>query len=155
MKKNYKLQNTNYKQITNYKLQIKNKVSHELHELTRISEKKETSITTTTKGSRGLHRGSFKLQTMTALIKSFCGGGGSVSQWVSGSVGQKVRSSRVRLKASKHSLHANYNALSNFQHFAAFPVDSVHLKKPSVGPKGLIGPPCHGAPGRRRQIKWN
>jgi hypothetical protein len=22
--------------------------------------------------------------------------------------------------------------------------DSVHLKKPSVGPKGLIGPPCHG-----------
>jgi hypothetical protein len=27
-----------------------------------------------TKGSYGLHRGSFKLQTMTALIKSFCGG---------------------------------------------------------------------------------
>ena len=27
-----------------------------------------------TKGSHGLHRGSFKLQTMTALIKSFCGG---------------------------------------------------------------------------------
>ena len=59
--------------------------------------------------------------------------------------GEKVRSSRVRLKASKHSLCGNYNALSDFQHFAAFPVDSVHLKKPSVGPKGLIGPPCHGA----------
>jgi hypothetical protein len=27
-----------------------------------------------TKGSHGLHKGSFKLQTMTALIKSFCGG---------------------------------------------------------------------------------
>jgi hypothetical protein len=26
------------------------------------------------KGSHGLHIGSFKLQTMTALIKSFCGG---------------------------------------------------------------------------------
>ncbi|MGD2093185.1 MAG: hypothetical protein PVH61_43895 [Candidatus Aminicenantes bacterium] len=25
------------------------------------------------KGSHGLHQGSFKLQTMTALIKSFCG----------------------------------------------------------------------------------
>ena len=48
-------------------------MAHELHELTRISEKKETGITTT-KGSHGLHQGSFKLQTMTALIKSFCGG---------------------------------------------------------------------------------
>jgi len=64
--------------------------------------------------------------------------------------GEKVRSSRVRLKASKHSLHANYNALSDIHRFTAFPVDSVQLKKPSVGPKGLIGPPCHGAPGRRR-----
>ena len=60
MKKNYKLQNTK-------------KMAHELHELTRISEKKETSITTT-EGSHGLHQGSFKLQTMTALIKSFCRG---------------------------------------------------------------------------------
>ena len=54
----------------NYKLQITKKTAHELHELTRISEKKETSITTT-KGSHGLHQDSFKLQTMTALIKSF------------------------------------------------------------------------------------
>jgi hypothetical protein len=93
----------------------------------------------------------YKLQKKVTGAGDRCRGGGSVSQWVSESVGQKVRSSRVRLKASKHSLHANYNALSNFQHFAAFPVDSVHLKKPSVGPKGLIGPPCHGAPGRRRR----
>jgi hypothetical protein len=28
-----------------------------------------------TEGSHGLHQGSFKLQTMTALIKSFYGGG--------------------------------------------------------------------------------
>jgi len=34
--KNYKLQNTNYKQITNHKLQITNKMAHELHELPRI-----------------------------------------------------------------------------------------------------------------------
>jgi hypothetical protein len=27
-----------------------------------------------------------------------------------------------------------------------FPAFSIHLKKPSGGPKGLIGPPCHGAP---------
>ena len=47
MKKNYKLQNTNYK------IQIINKKN---------------------KGSHGLHQESFKLQTMTALIKSFCGG---------------------------------------------------------------------------------
>jgi hypothetical protein len=26
------------------------------------------------KGSHGLYQGTFKLQTMTALIKSFCGG---------------------------------------------------------------------------------
>jgi len=52
-----------------------------------------------------------------------------------------------RLKASKPFLHNNYNALYDYLHFAAFSVDSIHLKKPSVGPKGLIGPPCHGAPG--------
>ena len=66
--------------------------------------------------------------------------------------GEKVRSSRVRLKASKHDLNKNYNPLSDFLHFTAFPTDSVHLKKPSVGPKGLIGPPCHGAPGEEK--KW-
>jgi hypothetical protein len=47
MKKNYKLQNTNYN-VRNYKQK--------------------------TKGSHGLHQGSLKPQTMTALIKSFCGG---------------------------------------------------------------------------------
>jgi hypothetical protein len=53
MKENYKLQNTNYKQITNYNVQ---------------------NYKQKNKGSHGLHRGSFKLQIMTALIKSFCGG---------------------------------------------------------------------------------
>ncbi|MGD2085692.1 MAG: hypothetical protein PVH61_05855 [Candidatus Aminicenantes bacterium] len=47
MKKNYKLQITNYN-VRNYKQK--------------------------NKGSYGLHRGSFRLQTMTALMKSFCGG---------------------------------------------------------------------------------
>ncbi len=73
MKKNYKLQNTNYKQITNYKLQITNKAAHELRELTRIAGREYTGKITT-KGGHGLHEGSFKLQTMTALIKSFCRG---------------------------------------------------------------------------------
>jgi hypothetical protein len=35
-----------------------------------------SEITKKTKGSHGLHQGSFKLQTMTALIKSFCRGAG-------------------------------------------------------------------------------
>ncbi|MGD2086252.1 MAG: hypothetical protein PVH61_08715 [Candidatus Aminicenantes bacterium] len=52
MNKNYKLQNTNYKQITNYNVRnYKQKI----------------------KGSHGL-QGTFKRQNMTALIKSFCGG---------------------------------------------------------------------------------
>jgi hypothetical protein len=86
---------------------------------------------------------------------------GSVGQWASGSVGQKVRkvegekvrSSKMRLKASKPCLSANSQGLYNNRHFEVFAADSIHLKKPSVGPKGLIGPPCHGAPGRRRQEK--
>jgi len=36
IKKNYKIQNTNYKQITNYKSQITNNMAHELHELPRF-----------------------------------------------------------------------------------------------------------------------
>jgi hypothetical protein len=72
--KNYKLQNTNYKQTTNYKLQITKKTAHELHEFTRISEKKEINITTT-KGGHGLHKGSLRLQTMTAFNQKFLRGG--------------------------------------------------------------------------------
>ena len=70
---------------------------------------------------------------------------GSVGQEVRRMGSEKVRNSKMRLKASKHSLHTNYNASSYYQHFAAFPVDSVQSKKSSGGPKGLIGPPCHGA----------
>jgi hypothetical protein len=58
--------------------------------------------------------------------------------------GDKVRNSKVRLKASKPILHTNSSALYDFQHFAASAAESVHLKKPSGGPKGLIGPPCYG-----------
>ena len=38
--KNYKLQNTNYKQITNHKLQITNKVAHELPRIGATSNQK-------------------------------------------------------------------------------------------------------------------
>jgi hypothetical protein len=65
--------------------------------------------------------------------------------------GEKVRSTKMRLKASIPLLHTNSNELDNIPHIAAFSAGSIQLKKPSVGPKGLIGPPCHGAPVRRRQ----
>jgi hypothetical protein len=129
---NYKLQNTKYKQITNYKIQITKKTAHELHELTRISKKKKTTITKT-KGSHGLPPGRISMQTMTAF--------GSF----------KVRRLKRRLKASIPGMQATYHLLHNIRHFDAFSSGEIHLKKPSVGPKGLIGPPCHGVPGRRRR----
>jgi hypothetical protein len=64
---------------------------------------------------------------------------------------EKLRSSKTRSKASKPVFHENSNASYDFRQFTAFSSDLVQSKKPSVGPKGLIGPPCHGAPGRRRQ----
>jgi hypothetical protein len=54
--------------------------------------------------------------------------------------GKKLR----RLKASIPFLHTNSNKLYNIRYLGAFSVGSIHLKKPSGGPKGLIGPPCHG-----------
>jgi hypothetical protein len=65
--------------------------------------------------------------------------------------GEKIRRSKMRLKASIPCVQTNSNKLSNIRHFGAFVTGVIHLKKPSVGPKGLIGPPCHGAPGHRRQ----
>jgi hypothetical protein len=61
MKKNYKLQNTNYKQCTCLK---KRQVLN--YNIQNYKQK--------TKGSHGLPQVSYRLQTMTALIKSFCGG---------------------------------------------------------------------------------
>jgi hypothetical protein len=58
--------------------------------------------------------------------------------------GEKERSSKMRLKASIPLLQTNSNDLYNIRHFDEFAADSIHLKKPSGGPKGLIGPPCHG-----------
>jgi hypothetical protein len=65
----------------------------------------------------------------------------------------KVRSLKMRLKASKPCVSANFHELHNNRYFEVFTAHTIQSKKPSVGPKGLIGPPCHGAPGRRRQ-KW-
>ena len=39
-----------------------------------IKNYKTQKIDKKSKGSYGLHKGPFKLQTLTALIKSFCGG---------------------------------------------------------------------------------
>jgi hypothetical protein len=70
--------------------------------------------------------------------------------FIEGSVVSRI-SEIKRLKASKPCLHTNPNASYDFQRFTAFSADSVHQKKPSRWPKALIGPPCHGAPSRRRQ----
>jgi acyl-CoA synthetase (AMP-forming)/AMP-acid ligase II len=59
--------------------------------------------------------------------------------------GEKIRTSKVRLKASIPCVPANSYELYNIRDSDAFAAGTVHLKKPSVGPKGLIGPPCHGA----------
>jgi hypothetical protein len=61
---------------------------------------------------------------------------------VIGERGEKLR----RLKDSIPFLYKNSNELYNVRHFAAFFDGVIHLKKPSGGPKGLIGSPCHGAP---------
>jgi hypothetical protein len=57
-----------------------------------------------------------------------------------------MRSSKMRLKASKPCVSTNSHELHNNRHFKIFTADTIQSKKPSVGPKGLIGPPCHGAP---------
>jgi hypothetical protein len=49
------------------------------------------------------------------------------------------------LKASIPGVQTTFLKSLNIRHFDAFTAISVHLKKPSGGPKGLIGPPCHGA----------
>ncbi len=59
----------------------------------------------------------------------------------------KIRRLKRRMKASKPFVLANSYELYNIQQFAAFSSDSIQSKKPSGGPKGLIGPPCHGEGG--------
>jgi hypothetical protein len=86
----------------------------------------------------------------------------SVSQLVSRSVGKglggrslvishwSLVSELRRLKASIPGVQTAFFKSHHIGHFDEFTAISVHLKKHSGGPKGLIGPPCHGAPGRRR-----
>ena len=87
MKRNYKLQNTNYKQITNYNDQ------------------------------------NYKQKNKGGMV-----------------IGEEVK----RIEGFETLFYANSKTLHDYHHFAAFSADSVHLKKPSGGPKGLIGSPCHG-----------
>jgi hypothetical protein len=56
----------------------------------------------------------------------------------------KVRRLKRRLKASIPGVKATFHPLHDIRHFDVFTAGSVHLKKPSGGPKRLIGPPCHG-----------
>jgi hypothetical protein len=70
MKKNYNVpvQKKNRGRMTNNK--VSNYKGNGLFEVDRFLSKPIINL----KGSHGLHQDSFKLQTMTALIKSFCGG---------------------------------------------------------------------------------
>ena len=67
--------------------------------------------------------------------------------------GEKLRRLKRGLKASIPGVQVTFHQSHNIQHFDEFAAGSIHLKKPSGGPEGLIGPPCHGAPGRWRQSK--
>jgi Flp pilus assembly protein TadD len=51
----------------------------------------------------------------------------------------------MNLKASTPGVQTTSFKSHNIRHFDVFTAKSVQLKKPSGGPKGLIGPPCHGA----------
>jgi hypothetical protein len=67
------------KKITNYKIQITNNApvikKAGVITIPKITNKQLIkSFIINSEGSHGLHQDSFKLQTMTALIKSFCGG---------------------------------------------------------------------------------
>jgi hypothetical protein len=66
MKKNYKLQNTNYKQITNYNVQKYKQRG------------KEESKIMNSKGGHGFHQGSSLMGTMTTFNKKFLQGPGTV-----------------------------------------------------------------------------
>jgi hypothetical protein len=57
----------------------------------------------------------------------------------------KLRWLKRRLKASIPGEHNDSNSLYDILYSVAFTAVSIHLKKPSGGPKDLIGPPCHGA----------
>jgi hypothetical protein len=85
----------------------------------------------------------------------------SVGQWVSRSVGRgllerslvighwSLVSDLRRLKASIPVVQLTFFKSHNIRYFDAFTAISIQLKKPSGGPKGLIGPPCHGAGGNK------
>jgi hypothetical protein len=60
--------------------------------------------------------------------------------------GSDINRLKRGMKASIPGVPATFHQSHDIRHFDTFSAGSVQLKKPSVGPKGLIGPPCHGAP---------
>jgi hypothetical protein len=78
------------------------------------------------KGGHSLHPERIFMQTMTAFGLF------------------KARGIIRIMKASIPCVQATFHQLYDIRHFDAFTAGSVQLKKPSGGPKGLIGPPCHG-----------
>jgi hypothetical protein len=78
------------------------------------------------KGGHGLQLGRILRQTITAFDLFL------------------VSRLKTRLKASIPCVQTISYQSHNIRPFDASTAGSIHLKKPSGGPKGLIGPPCHG-----------
>jgi hypothetical protein len=68
MKRNYKLQITNYKQITNYNVR-----NYKQNGVLKVDQGLDKLIINF-KGGHGLHEGSFRLQIMTAFNQKFLRG---------------------------------------------------------------------------------
>jgi predicted RND superfamily exporter protein len=89
------------------------------------------------KAGYGFHQGRTLMKTITRFVNN--------KKFLRGGQGKKKEVKKMRgLKALIPCLHENLNAMTNNRHYDALPAAALHLKKPAGGPKGLIGPPCHG-----------
>jgi hypothetical protein len=61
----------------------------------------------------------------------------------------------MKLKASIPFLNATSEVFYDIITLLHLDTVLIHLKKPSGGPKGLIGPPYHGAGGENEMEKFN
>ena len=73
-----------------------------------------------------------------------------------------IRKVEVKVKDKEKRSHLRWEFLNEESFLSCFLLLNLNLSlnlaflsfyRPSGGPKGLIGSPCHGAPGRRRQME--
>jgi hypothetical protein len=67
----------------------------------------------------------------------------------------KVGMLKRRLKASIPNMQTTFLQLHNIRHFDVFTAVLVQLKKPSGGPKGLLGWGCHPPFRRPEGPNWS